>query len=96
MFCSSGVFEEGELPPDPVFPESDHMDCFMREVCDALRDGSLGIDLNIDLESASSIEPTISYSGTSPFEYILLSNFALCFLFFLCIFPILWLFCRCC
>ncbi|XP_020249656.1 uncharacterized protein LOC109827101 [Asparagus officinalis] len=39
------------------------MDCFMQQMCDALHDGSLGIDLNIDLEQVNSVEPTVPYSG---------------------------------
>ncbi|XP_020246375.1 uncharacterized protein LOC109824244 isoform X1 [Asparagus officinalis] len=58
-----GFFEEGELPPGPVSPGSDNMDCFMQQMCDALHDGSLGIDLNIDLEQVNSVGPTVPYSG---------------------------------
>ncbi|XP_020251034.1 uncharacterized protein LOC109828452, partial [Asparagus officinalis] len=57
-----GFFEEGELPPGPVFSGADNMDCFMQQVCDALRDGSLGIDLNIDLGQADGVDPTGSFS----------------------------------
>ncbi|XP_020275632.1 uncharacterized protein LOC109850119 [Asparagus officinalis] len=41
------------------------MDCFMQQMCDALHDGSLGIDLNIDLEQVNSVEPTIPYSDVA-------------------------------
>lgn len=62
LFHNSGFFEEGELPPGPVFSGADNMDCFMQQVCDALRDGSLGIDLNIDLGQANGVDPTGSFS----------------------------------
>ncbi|XP_020258796.1 uncharacterized protein LOC109835220 [Asparagus officinalis] len=39
------------------------MDCFMQQMCDALHDGSLGIDLNIDLGQVNSVESTVPYSG---------------------------------
>ncbi|XP_020259549.1 uncharacterized protein LOC109836020 [Asparagus officinalis] len=63
MFYVPGFFEEGELPLSPVFTGSDNMDSFMEQMCDALRDGSLGIDLNIDLGQVNSVEPTVPYSG---------------------------------
>ncbi|XP_020263091.1 uncharacterized protein LOC109839071 [Asparagus officinalis] len=63
MFYAPGFFEEGELPPGPVSPGSDNMDCFMQQMCDALHDGSLGIDLNIDLGQVNSVESTVPYSG---------------------------------
>ncbi|XP_020258815.1 ruvB-like 2 [Asparagus officinalis] len=62
---AEGFFEEGELPPSPASPGVDNMDCFMQQICDALHDGSLGIDLNIDLEQMNNVEPTVPYSGTS-------------------------------
>ncbi|XP_020253926.1 uncharacterized protein LOC109830990 [Asparagus officinalis] len=53
-----GYYDEGELPPDPVFPDSDNMDNFVQQMCDAIRDGSLGVDMNIDTEQANSVKPT--------------------------------------
>ena len=37
----------------------------MQQMCDVLHDGSLGIDLNIDLEQMNNVEPTVPYSGIS-------------------------------
>ncbi|XP_020253966.1 uncharacterized protein LOC109831036 [Asparagus officinalis] len=37
----------------------------MQQMCDALHDGSLGIDLNIDLEQVNSVEPTVPYSDVA-------------------------------
>ncbi|XP_020244061.1 uncharacterized protein LOC109822289 isoform X2 [Asparagus officinalis] len=65
MFYAPGFFDEGELPSGPVSPGSDNMDCFMQQMCDALHDGSLGIDLNIDLEQVNSVEPTVPYSDVA-------------------------------
>ncbi|XP_020242866.1 uncharacterized protein LOC109821082 [Asparagus officinalis] len=69
-----GFFEEGELPLSPVFTGSDNMDSFMEQMCDALRDGSLGIDLNIDLGQVNSVEPTVPYSGISTSDDTLLKH----------------------
>ncbi|XP_020266628.1 uncharacterized protein LOC109842130 [Asparagus officinalis] len=69
-----GFFEEGELPLSPVFTVSDNMDSFMEQMCDALRDGSLGIDLNIDLGQVNSVEPTVPYSGISTSDDTLLKH----------------------
>ena len=65
MFYAPGFFEEGELPPGSVSPGVDNMDCFMQQMCDALHDGSLGIDLNIDLGQVNNVESTVPYSGIS-------------------------------
>ncbi|XP_020245837.1 uncharacterized protein LOC109823839 isoform X2 [Asparagus officinalis] len=69
-----GFFEEGELPPGPVSPGSDNMDCFMQQMCDALHDGSLGIDLNIDLGQVNSVESTVPYSDISTSNDTLLNH----------------------
>ncbi|XP_020244060.1 uncharacterized protein LOC109822289 isoform X1 [Asparagus officinalis] len=74
MFYAPGFFDEGELPSGPVSPGSDNMDCFMQQMCDALHDGSLGIDLNIDLEQVNSVEPTVPYSGISTSNDTLLKH----------------------
>ena len=74
MFYAPGFFEEGELPPGPVSPGSDNMDCFMQQMCDALHDGSLGIDLNIDLGQVNSVESTVPYSGISTSNDTLLNH----------------------
>ncbi|XP_020258706.1 uncharacterized protein LOC109835123 [Asparagus officinalis] len=74
MFYVPGFFEEGELPLSPVFTGSDNMDSFMEQMCDALRDGSLGIDLNIDLGQVNSVEPTVPYSGISTSDDTLLKH----------------------
>ena len=71
-FCASGFFEEGELPPGSASPGVDNMDCFVQQMCDAFHDGSLGIDLNIDLEQINNVEPTIPYSGISASNVIFL------------------------
>ncbi|XP_020255401.1 uncharacterized protein LOC109832459 [Asparagus officinalis] len=63
MFRASGFFEEGEIPPGPVSPGADNMDCLVQQMCDALHDGSLGIDLNIDLEQMNNVEPVVPCSG---------------------------------
>ena len=72
MFRASGFFEEGEIPPGPVSPGADNMDCLVQQMCDALHDGSLGIDLNIDLEQMNNVEPVVPCSGTSTFNVIFL------------------------
>ena len=72
MFCASGFFEEGELPPGSASLGVDNMDCFVQQMCDAFHDGSLGIDLNIDLEQINNVEPTIPYSGISASNVIFL------------------------
>ena len=74
MFYAPGFFEEGELLPGPVSPGSDNMDCFMQHMCDALHDGSLGIDLNIDLGQVNSGESTVPYSGISTSNDTLLNH----------------------
>ncbi|XP_020266977.1 uncharacterized protein LOC109842521 [Asparagus officinalis] len=50
------------------------MDSFMEQMCDAFRDGSLGIDLNIDLGQVNSVEPTVPYSGISTSDDTLLKH----------------------
>ncbi|XP_020245044.1 uncharacterized protein LOC109823169 [Asparagus officinalis] len=50
------------------------MDSFMEQMCNALRDGSLGIDLNIDLGQVNSVEPTVPYSGISTSDDTLLKH----------------------
>ena len=74
MFCAPGFFEEGELPPGSASPGVDNMDCFVQQMCDALHDGSLGIDLNIDLEQMNNVEPAVPYSGISTFNVIFLKH----------------------
>ena len=65
MFYVPEYYDEGELPPDPVFPDSDNMDNFMQQMCDAIQDGSLGIDTNLNTEQANSVKPTTLCPGIS-------------------------------
>ncbi|XP_020242540.1 uncharacterized protein LOC109820755 [Asparagus officinalis] len=53
-----GYYDEGELPPDPVFPSSDNMDSFMQQICDTIRNDSM----DVDTEQVNSVEPTIPCS----------------------------------
>ncbi|XP_020263796.1 uncharacterized protein LOC109839695 [Asparagus officinalis] len=52
-FYVPGYYEDGELPPDPVFPGSDNMDSFMQQMCDAIRNDSMDVDMNLDTELRS-------------------------------------------
>ncbi|XP_020243377.1 uncharacterized protein LOC109821608 [Asparagus officinalis] len=57
-----GNYEEGELPQDSVFPDSDRLDSFMQQMCDAIHDEPMDVDTNIDTEQVNSVEPTIMCS----------------------------------
>ena len=65
MFYVPGYYDEGELPPDPVFPGSDNLDSFLQQMWDAIRDDSMDVDTNLDTEQVNSVEPAILCSGIS-------------------------------
>ncbi|XP_020253963.1 uncharacterized protein LOC109831031 [Asparagus officinalis] len=54
-----GNHDEGELPQDSVFPDSDHLDSFVQQMCYVIHDKPMDVDANMDTEQVNSDEPTI-------------------------------------
>ena len=71
-FYVPGNYEEGELPQDSVFPDSNRLDSFMQQMCDAIHGEPMDVDTNIDTEQVNSVEPTILCSGISKSDDTLL------------------------
>ncbi|XP_020263048.1 uncharacterized protein LOC109839027 isoform X2 [Asparagus officinalis] len=57
-----GHHEECELPPDSVFPDSDRLDSFMQQMCDAIHDEPMDVDTNMVSGHVNGVEPTVLHS----------------------------------